>query len=173
MNLPAGGPIKLGEGNDGSLPPDTPGRKHLLRAEPWLEGLSAFLFLTQVVHLVWMTTYVIPIKLGGTALWSPPEAPLALADYFELPAIFTTSILYLRTRNWKMLFLVNIQLLHIFWITDEIVLNRQTLSPVLAWMAILIDYLEVPVIVDTTRKFLRRMFRRNRIAPPEEIPAGT
>lgn len=156
------------------VPPDAPGLKHLLRAEPMLEGLSAFLFLTQVVHLIWMTTYVVPIKLGGSPFWSPPETPLAVADYLELPAIFTTSLLYLRTRNWRMLFLVNVQLLHIFWITDEIVLNRSTLSPVLAWIAITIDYLEVPVIIDTTRKFLRRVFRRKgELEPaPEEAPAG-
>jgi hypothetical protein len=128
--------------------------------QPFLEALSALFFLTQVVHLVWMSTYVIPTKLWGSAWWSPPEAPLALADYLELPAIFTTTVLYLRTRNWRMLFLVNIQLLHIFWITDEIILNRNTLNPVLAWMAVMIDYLEIPVIVDTTRKFVRRALGR-------------
>src|SRR5688572_1308049 len=112
----------------------------------WLERLSAVLFFTQIVHLIWMTTYVIPIQLGSSPLWSPPEAPLALADYLELPAIVATSILYVRTKNWKMLFLVNVQLFHIFWITDEFVLDRGTLVPVLAWIAILIDYLELPVI---------------------------
>jgi hypothetical protein len=141
-----------------SAPPA--GKSRSRKAQALLEALSALLFLTQVVHLVWMTTYVIPMKLWDTAWWSPPEAPLALADYLELPAIFTTSILYLRTRNWKLLFLVNVQLLHIFWITDEIILNRSTLNPLLAWLAVMIDYLEIPVIIDTTRKFLRRAFGR-------------
>jgi hypothetical protein len=126
----------------------------------WLERLSAALFITQVVHLIWMTTYVIPIQLGSTPLWSPPEAPLALADYLELPAIVATSILYIRTKNWKMLFLVNVQLFHIFWITDEFVLNRGTLNPVLAWIAIFIDYLELPVIVDTVRRAVRGLVNR-------------
>lgn len=121
----------------------------------WLERLSAVLFFTQIVHLIWMTTYVVPIQLGSSPIWSPPEAPLALADYLELPAIAATSILYIRTKNWKMLFLVNVQLFHIFWITDEFVLNRGTLVPFLAWIAILIDYLELPVIFDTIRRVVR------------------
>ncbi|HEU4868015.1 MAG TPA: hypothetical protein VFV09_09820 [Actinomycetota bacterium] len=131
----------------------------------WLERLSAVLFFTQIVHLIWMTTYVIPIQLGSSPIWSPPEAPLALADYLELPAIVATSILYIRTRNWKMLFLVNVQLFHIFWITDEFVLDRGTLVPVLAWIAIFIDYLELPVIVDTIRRAARGFLKQ---PAPEE-----
>jgi hypothetical protein len=131
----------------------------------WLERLSAVLFFTQIVHLIWMTTYVIPIQLGSSPIWSPPEAPLALADYLELPAIVATSILYIRTKNWKMLFLVNVQLFHIFWITDEFVLDRGTLVPVLAWIAILIDYLELPVIVDTIRRAARGFLKQ---PAPEE-----
>lgn len=126
----------------------------------WLERLAAALFFTQIVHLIWMSTYVIPIQLGGSPIWSPPEAPLALADYLELPAIASTSILYIRNRSWKMLFLVNVQLFHIFWITDEFVLNRGTLVPVLAWIAIFIDYLELPVIVDTIRRAARGLMGR-------------
>jgi hypothetical protein len=159
MKLQAGSEDK---DNKPCLPPDAPGADKIRKSGPYLEGLAALLFLTQVVHLIWMTTYVVPVKIWGTYLWSPPEAPLAFADYLELPAIFTTSILYLRTRNWKMLFLVNVQLLHIYWITDEIILNRNTLNPVLAWTAIMIDYLEIPVIIDTSRKFLGRVFGRVR-----------
>lgn len=121
----------------------------------WLERLSAVLFLTQIVHLIWMTTYVIPLQLGSTPFWSPPEAPLALADYLELPAIVATSALYIRTKNWKMLLLVNVQLFHIFWITDEFVLNQGFLNPIAAWIAIFIDYLELPVIFDTIRRVVR------------------
>lgn len=126
--------------------------------DKWLERLAAVLFFTQIVHLVWMSTYAIPLQWGSPPLWEPPEAPLALADYLEIPAIVSTSILYIRTRNWKMLLLVNVQLFHIFWITDEFVLNRGTLNPVLAWIAIVIDYLELPVIVDTVRRAVRGFF---------------
>lgn len=120
-----------------------------------LERFSAALFITQLVHLTWMTTYVIPIQLGNPPWWSPPEAPLALADYLEIPAIVSATVLYLRTKNWRMLFLVNIQLFHIFWITDEFVLERGTLNPVMAWIAIFIDYLELPVIFDTIKRSVK------------------
>jgi hypothetical protein len=130
-----------------------------------LEALSAALFLTQIVHLIWMSTYVVPIHLGRTSLWSPPQAPLALADYLELPAILATSLLYTRTRNFRMLLLVNLQLFHIFWITDEFILDRGSLNPVLAWIAIGIDYLEVPVIIDTLARVVRRVLRRGETAP--------
>jgi hypothetical protein len=122
-----------------------------------LERLSAVLFVTQLVHLTWMTTYVIPVHLGYHPLWSPPAAPLALADYLELPAIATTSILYIRTRQWRMLFLVDVQLFHIYWITDEIILSHGILNPLLAWAAILVDYLELPVIFDTIRRAIRSL----------------
>lgn len=135
--------------------------------DKWLERLAALLFFTQIVHLVWMSTYVIPLQLGSAPLWSPPEAPLALADYLELPAIITTSVLYFRTRNWRMLFLVNVQLFHIFWITDEFVLERGTLNPVAAWIAILIDYLELPVIVDTLRRAVRGFFAASHEVPDQ------
>ena len=102
-----------------------------------------------------MSTYVIPLQLGLSPFWSPPEAPLALADYLELPAIIATSALYIRTKNWKMLLLVNVQLFHIFWITDEFVLNQGYLNPIAAWIAIFIDYLELPVIFDTIRRVVR------------------
>lgn len=134
------------------------------KAERFLEALAALLFLTQVVHLVWMSTNVVPVRIWGYALWSPPEAPLALADYLELPAIFATSLLYIRRRNWLLLFLVGVQLLHIYWITDEIILNRRTLNPIIAWAAVLIDYLEVPVIIDTTRRVVGRFVRSRRTA---------
>jgi hypothetical protein len=58
-----------------------------------------------------------------------------------------------------MLLLVDVQLFHIFWITDEMILERNTLDPVLAWVAIAIDYLELPVIVDTIRRALRGLRR--------------
>ena len=64
-----------------------------------------------------------------------------------------------RRPRWKpllFLLLVNSQWLHILWITDEFVAAELTGGPAgtslptwLAWVAILIDYLELPVIVDT------------------------
>ena len=47
-----------------------------------------------------------------------------------------TSILYIRTKQWRMLLLVDVQLFHIYWITDAIILSHASLNPVLAWAAI-------------------------------------
>ena len=95
-------------------------------------------------------------------------------DYTEIPALITTSFLYiyeLRKRfSWKAVFFLialNSQWLHLFWITDEFVLNQfsgrpDTVLPVwLAWVAIMIDYLEVPVIIDTVFKFGKAIARGN------------
>ena len=53
---------------------------------------------------------------------------------------------------------LNSQWLHIFWITDEYVAaelggsSNAALPGWLAWVAILIDYLELPVIFDTLKR---------------------
>ena len=55
------------------------------------------------------------------------------------------------------LLFLNSQLLHIFWITDEFVVSSgagetSSLPVWLAYVAILIDYLELPVIYDTVKR---------------------
>jgi hypothetical protein len=63
--------------------------------------------------------------------------------------------------NWSsfiFLVLINLQWLHIFWITDEMLLSSFNGSETvfsqawLSWLAIIIDYLELPVIYDTLKK---------------------
>lgn len=110
---------------------------------------------------------VILPRLGFEALFGTGRFwsfVLIIVDYTEIPALITTSLVYineLRKRfAWKpiwYLIALNIQWVHLFWITDEFVVEAFT-TPValpmwLAWVAILIDYLEVPVIVATLRKF--------------------
>lgn len=74
------------------------------------------------------------------------------------------------------LFFINSQWLHIYWITDEFVLEHITrhvgpsILPVwLAWVAILIDYLELPVIVDTLRKFFASLKKEGITTALEEL----
>ena len=131
--------------------------------------VAAGLFFLQLIHLYWLTTHVVSFKLFGLDLFSPPpfwETIIILVDYTEIPAIITTSFVYineLRKRyNFKsILYLIflNSQFLHIFWITDEFVEARLTGAPEttilplwLAWIAIMIDYLELPVIFETLSK---------------------
>lgn len=134
-------------------------------------GVAAGLFAIQLVHLYWLSANVVAAEALGTSFFDPSpfwETLIALADYLEIPAIAATSVLYInefrKSRSIKplwFLFFINSQWLHIYWITDEVVLEnltgsaRGTLLPVwLAWLAIVIDYLELPVIFDTMRRFI-------------------
>lgn len=128
--------------------------------------IATLLFAIQLVHLFWLATHVIALRLFGVSFFETSslfQTVIVLVDYTEIPALISTTFVYLydlRKRfSWKaLLFLVflNSQWLHLFWITDEFVLDQfqgrptDTVLPVwLAWVAILIDYLELPVIVDT------------------------
>lgn len=131
-------------------------------------AVAAILFTLQLFHLYWLTTHVVIHRIIGVSLWDPTaflQNVLILVDYTEIPALLTTSLVYiheLRNKfNWKsiwFLFFLNSQWLHIFWITDEFVIEQFTGSaPVLlplwlAWIAIMIDYLELPVIFEILRK---------------------
>lgn len=136
------------------------------------------LFLLQLIHLYWLFTHVVLFRLVGQSYFDPGpfwQYLIIIVDYTEIPALITTSLLYgyeLRKRfRWKTIwFLVslNSQWLHLFWITDEFVMNRfamhggpATVLPLwLAWIAILIDFLELPVIVDMIRTLVRELPKR-------------
>lgn len=141
-------------------------------------GIAAGLFVLQLIHLYWLTTHVVFLKLFDTSFFTPSpfwETIIVLVDYTEIPALITTSLVYineLRKRyNLKsILYLIflNSQFLHIFWITDEFVEARLTGAPEvtilplwLAFLAIAIDYLELPVIFETIKKFFEVLGRGN------------
>lgn len=133
-------------------------------------GIAAGLFSLQLAHLYWLTTHVVAFNLTGKSFFNPSpfwQTLLIIIDYTEIPALITTSLVYLNELRkkinpkslWYLLF-INSQWLHIFWITDEFVVGHlvagehESVLPMwLAWSAIAIDYLELPVIFDTTRKF--------------------
>jgi hypothetical protein len=129
--------------------------------------VAAGLFALQFVHLVWLTAEPLWQKLFGEALFTidkPYSWPLYLIDYTEVPALVSVSLIYLNELRkglaWRpLLFLVflNSQWLHIFWITDEFVVESNGIEATvlpswLAYAAIAIDYLELPVIADTVRR---------------------
>lgn len=133
------------------------------------------LFALQLVHLYWLTTHVVLFRLLGKSYFDPNpfwEYVIIVVDYTEIPALLSTSLLYvyeLRKRfSWKavgFLIALNSQWIHLFWITDEFVVSRfaggpSTLPLWFAWAAILIDYLELPVIYDTVRTFARELPKR-------------
>jgi hypothetical protein len=115
-----------------------------------------------------MTTNVVGLRLFGHEFWDVGKAGnflISVVDYTEIPAIILTSTFYIHELQekfaWKpilFLLLINSQWLHLFWITDEVVVAQFTgtalvlLPAWLSWTAILIDYLELPVIYDTIKK---------------------
>jgi len=136
----------------------------------FIAPLTALLFVSQVVHLYWMTTNVVFFKIFGQAFWDPSafwNTVIALVDYVEIPAIISSSVFYvhqyrqsidLKWRSVLFLFLINSQWIHLFWITDEIIYEQfvgaslVTIPMWLSWVAISIDYLELPVMYDTIKK---------------------
>ncbi len=142
-------------------------------------GIAAGLFLLQLVHLVWLTGQPLADMVTGSPLFdigAPLRWVIVLVDYTELPALVSVSLVYVNElrkggaalRPILYLVFLNSQWLHIFWITDEFVVGEFTggagssLPVWLAWVAIGIDYLELPVIVDVLRKLVVAL-RRHRV----------
>ncbi|MEX2090976.1 MAG: hypothetical protein WD989_02520 [Candidatus Paceibacterota bacterium] len=140
-------------------------------------GIAAILFSWQLIHLLWLTTNVVlpgTLDYGFSNLGANWELLIILVDYTEIPALIAVSLVYmneLRARrdikkSVMFLVLLNSQWLHLFWITDEFVIKQfkdtsDIILPVwLAWTAIGIDYLELPVMYDTMKKFSLLWTRR-------------
>jgi hypothetical protein len=134
--------------------------------------VTTLLFLLQLFHLYWLFSDVIMTKLTGRSyfLLAPVWGHVSIIfDYSEIPALLSTSVLYIHYlrqkftyKNLIYLLYLNIQWIHLFWITDSFVVekfhsNTSIIhwSNTLAWVAILIDYLELPVIFDTVRQTLK------------------
>jgi hypothetical protein len=135
--------------------------------------ISFILISLQLLHLYWLTADVVLQRVTGYSyLGLPPELlPLFIVvDYVEIPALVSGTTFYLFSifkreprarRNIMFLILLAIQIIHIFWITDEILYESLLgddlvkFPAYLAWTAILIDYLEVPVMIDLFYKVFK------------------
>ena len=124
----------------------------------------------QLIHLYWLTADVVIQRITGESVLGVPQgSPLfiffIIIDYVEIPALIAGLTYYAlgvynheknSTKNILLLAMLAIQVFHIFWITDEVVYDSFFGAPsdaveipyYAAWVAILIDYLELPVIVD-------------------------
>ena len=137
------------------------------------ENLSlkiAFVLISlQLVHLYWLTADVVVKRITGESALGLQLNGLLLAffiviDYIEIPALAAGLTYYAlslyrhqksSTKNALLLAMLAVQVFHIFWITDEVVYeaffgssNAVEIPYYAAWIAILIDYLELPVIGD-------------------------
>lgn len=144
--------------------------------------IAAGLFTLQLIHLYWLTTDVVALRLFGRSFFPISgifRLALILVDYTEIPALLSTSIMYInQIRNghvWRgtlFFFFINInsQWLHIFWITDEFVIkyfvsqHHILLTSWLATLALAIDYLEIPVIVDMLKNLYQISRKENLLA---------
>lgn len=136
--------------------------------------ITFFLISLQIIHLYWLTTDVVLQKLFAKSFFLAPKSLLPLfvvIDYIEIPALISGLIYYTYNvrrnrssakRSYLFLGLLAVQVVHIFWITDEVVYDSffnssfVKLPALLSWIAILIDYLELPVMADLFCKVIRK-----------------
>jgi hypothetical protein len=136
--------------------------------------ITFILISLQLLHLYWLTTDVVLQKIFGGSFFIFPKDLLpifVIIDYIEIPALVTGVIFYAhsihcREENFKKSYLflamLLVQGIHIFWITDDVVYSSFFKSSfveipfILAWIAILIDYLELPVIADLFYKVIKK-----------------
>lgn len=134
--------------------------------------LATVLFLLQAFHLYWLTTHVVALIVIGKSVFAFPTGfswLYALVDYTEIPALLSVSVIYIRQimkkkqvrRSWLYLLFLNSQWIHLFWITDEVIVGQLVgaipvaIPRLLAYGAIAIDYLEIPVVIDTAKKAMK------------------
>ena len=138
--------------------------------------IATFLFLLQLFHLYWLFSDVILTRLTGRSyfLLEPVWGRISIFfDYTEIPAIIATSLVYVHLlhkqytfKNLLLLILINSQWLHLLWLTDEFVVEQFSSHEfiafpfLLSWIAILIDYLELPVIYDTLKQTFKHLFSK-------------
>ena len=135
--------------------------------------ITFILISLQLLHLYWLTTDVVLQRIYGESFLIFPRVLLpafVVIDYIEIPALisgitfYSLSIYKHQKDSWKnslFLAMLAVQVVHIFWITDEIVYDaffetRLVEFPLyIAWIAILIDYLELPVMADLFYKIIK------------------
>ena len=139
--------------------------------------ISFLLISLQLLHLYWLTTDVVLYRITGIDYFVEGSNFVLLfiiIDYIEIPALVSGIIYYFfnlvynkkekekRSKNIIFLFLLAVQSIHIFWITDDIVYSTFIGGDIidfpeyLAWIAILIDYLELPVIYDLLKRLVKK-----------------
>jgi hypothetical protein len=140
--------------------------------------ISFILISLQLLHLYWLTTDVVLQRIYGHSFFLFPKNLLPIfivIDYIEVPALVSGITFYsLSIHNHKkdsrknslFLAMLAVQIVHIYWITDDVVAKTffqstlLTLPVYVAWIAILIDYLELPVIADLFYKIIKGEKRR-------------
>ncbi len=136
----------------------------------------------QLIHLYWLTADVVIKRITGTSALDLSQNGLLfllfiIIDYIEIPALVAGLAYYSlsiykhqkgQAKNAILLAMLAVQVFHIFWLTDDVVYDTFFGSPeqrveipfFAAWAAILIDYLELPVIGDLFYRTIVRGARK-------------
>ena len=123
---------------------------------------TTILISSQIIHLIWLT-YVatIPYFLFQEIWYIPENFLFAAIDYLEIPALTLTSLYYfvnLSKKNILLLTAIFLQFIHIAWITDTFILENAHDIGFAIYIVILIDYSEIPVIIDFIKKSLKKKY---------------
>jgi hypothetical protein len=132
--------------------------------------VAFFLISLQLIHLYWLTTDVVVKRItGDSAFVFPKSGPIfflfVVIDYIEIPGLIAGLTYYSLSiykhqkgsaKNALFLTMLVVQVFHIFWLTDDVVYDTffsgsstaVEIPYYAAWIAILIDYLELPVMAD-------------------------
>jgi hypothetical protein len=142
----------------------------------------AFLLISlQLIHLYWLTADVVIKRITQDETAGLSQTGLLflffiVIDYIEIPGLVAGLTYYglsvyrdpkKRSKNTLFFMLLAVQIFHIFWITDEVVYetffgpsNAVQLPYLAAWAAIVVDYLELPVIADLFYRTVVKSERR-------------
>lgn len=134
-----------------------------MKFEQELTRFTAILLSTQIVHLVWLTTDVV---FGLDIFTGYLKLAVIAVDFIELPALGSGILLGIvasRKNKWELIgvALLATQPIHIFWITDDVIFETLIGGGFVAMpfafivAAIAIDYLEIPVIINTLWKWVK------------------
>lgn len=143
--------------------------------------IALILISLQLVHLYWLTADIVIKRItGDSAMGLTVGGPLLVffivIDYIEVPALVAGLTYYglsiyrreKRAKNALLFTMLVVQVFHIFWITDEVVYDTffgassaVEIPYYAAWIAILIDYLELPVIADLFYRTIVKGERRS------------
>ena len=133
----------------------------------FLIKISFILMSLQIIHLVWLTCNVtLPMFNFNDLIFSEGSFLFVSIDYLEIPSLIITCTSYLfiifrerhKPKNILYFSMLALQFLHIFWITDEFIVNYLYDLPIyLLVFVVFIDYSELFILLDLGKRLLVRM----------------
>jgi hypothetical protein len=133
----------------------------------FLVKISFILMALQIIHLFWLTCNVtLPMFNLNDLKFNEGSFLFVSIDYLEIPSLIITCTSYLfiifreshKPKNILYFSMLVLQFLHIFWITDEFIVNYLYDLPFyLLIFVVFIDYSELFILFDLGKRLLVRM----------------